>query len=317
VCGSFIRLREMPRYEITVIEARGLPANDADGKSDPYIEVCSASERQKTATKKNTLDPVWNEIKVVSVADPMRDGIGFLVFDWDRLSANDIIAYGFIGLAALPPNGSPLNVWIDLYKKSKKAEKAQKSAEKKAPKTGKPPKPAVASGRLHLNVRLLDVQPMMAAPMAYPPQPMPGQPYGQPYGQPMPGQPYPGQPYGQPMPGQPYPGQPYGQPMPGQPYPGQPYGQPMPGQPYPQPYGQPMPGQPMPGAYAAAPAPAKPLGAGAHPLVIQCPYTGAVPVGFKNKSGYLRPQKTDAEVTGKAVAKGTKKTLKVLGKILS
>jgi len=74
----------------------------------------------------------------------------------------------------------------------------------------------------------------------------------------------------------------------------------------------------MPGAYAAAPAPAagRPIPAGAHPLTIQCPYTGAVPVGFKNKSGYLRPQKTDAEVTSKAVAKGAKKTLKVLGKLL-
>jgi len=287
----------MPRYEIGVIEAQGLPSADLNGKSDPYIEVCS-SVRQKTEVKKATLNPVWRETKIVTVANPATDAIGFIVYDWDRLGANDIIAYGFISVIGVPPNGAPLDAWVALYKKSKKDQKKVKKA-----KSGKIPKPGTPGGRLHLTVRALDPMPMAGPmpgqpPMGYPPQPMPGQP---PMGYPP-----------QPMPGQPpmgYPPQGYPpQPMPGQPPMGYPP-QPMPGYPP-----QPMPGyppQPMPG-YAPAPM-AYP---GFTPLIVPSPYVGAIPAGFQNKSGFLRVKRTDAEVAGKVVGKGAKKTLKVLGKLL-
>jgi len=339
----------MPRVSVTIVAAMGLPAADFGGTSDPYIEVCSSSERQKTSVKNNTLSPIYNETKIVNVVNPLRDAIGFLVFDWDLVGINDIIAYSFISVARLPPNGAPIDMWIELYKKSKKA---QKSA-KKAAKTGRPPKPTVPGGRLHIIVRLLDVPRMAPPPMvptAPPPMvpsappmvptapPMPGQPYpppGQPYpppGQPYPPQPMPGQPY--PPPGQPYPppGQPYPpQPMPGQPYPppGQPYPpQPMPGQPYPppgQPYPpQPMPGQPYPGQpYPPQPMPGQPypppgpmMAPGGNPLMLPTPYCGVVPLGFQNKSGFLRPKKTEGEIVTKGALKGAKTTLKVLGKLL-
>jgi len=278
--------KEMPRIEINIIEAQGLPAADLNGKSDPYVEVCSASERQKTDIKKKTLCPVFNETKVVNVVDMMRDAIGFLVWDWDRMSANEIIAYGAISMIGLPPNGAPLDYWVQLYKKGKKDDKKEKK-DKKAAKSGKPPSAKPPGGRLHIMVRLLDVPPMAAMPM----QPMPGQPMP---GAPMPGQPMPGQP----MPMQPMPGQP----MPGQPMPGQP----MPMQPMP---GQPMPGQPMMAAPTMMPGPM--------PLLVPQPYAGAVPVGFQNKVGFLRPKKTSAEVAGHVAGKGAKKTLKGLVKILT
>jgi len=265
----------MVRFQINIVEAANIPKADLCGTSDPYLEICTASERQKTATIKKTLNPVWRETKTVSVLDPMKDAVGFLLYDWDAIGANDLIAYTFISLFNVPPTGAPVDVWVDLYRKTKKD---SKKAKKKEVKSGKPPKPPVVSGRLHLIINCLDV---VAAPM--PPQPMPGQP--------MPGQPMPGQP----MPGQPMPGQPY--------YPGQPMpGQPMPGQPMP---GQPMPGQPMPMAPMAV------------NLSVPIPYCGAVPVGFHNKVGHLRPKMTDAEAAGKVAGKGAKKTLKILGKILT
>jgi len=304
----------MVRFEVHVCEAMNLPAAYACGTSDPYIEVCSSAERLKTDIKKKTLSPVFNEKKIVTVLYPQKDAIGFLVYDWDRVGANDLIAYSFISVARVPMNGMPIDCWIDLYKKGKKGEsKAKKDAKK-----GKIPKPPTPAGRLHIIVRCLDVtaappmaMPPQPMPGAYPPQPMPGQPYPP---QPMPGQPYPAQP----MPGQPYPPQP----MPGQPYPPQAYPpQPMPGQPYPP---QPMPGQPYPPQPGYAPAPMAPMGVapvvGApmmNPLMLPTPYTGLPPCGFINKSGYLRPKKTDAEVAGHAAGKGAKKTLKVLGKILT
>jgi len=271
----------MPRVEINIIEAQGLPSADLNGKSDPYVEVCTASERQKTDTKKKTLNPVFNEIKVVNVTDMARDAVGFLVWDWDRMSANEIIAYGAISMIGLPPNGAPVDIWIDLFKKGKKDGKKDKKAKKDAA-AGKPAKPKASGGRMHISVRLLDLPPMPAQPMPMQPMPM----------QPMPAQPMPAQP----MPAQPMPAQP----MPAQPMPAQPMPmQPMPGQPMPM---QPMPGQPM----VAAPMMMA-------PLLVPSPYTGAVPVGFQNKAGNLRPKKTGAEVAGK----GAKKTLKVIGKILT
>jgi len=271
----------MPRFEITIIEAQGLPAADLNGKSDPYIVVCSATEKQKTAVKEKTLNPVWNEIKTVSMNDPVNDAIGFLVFDKDSVSADNIIAYSFISMVGVPFNGAPIETWVDIFKKTKKDKKKDKKKKKKA---AGPPKPGTPGGRLHLRVRALDAPPMPAGA----PMPMPGQP--------MPGQPYPAQPMpGQPMPGQPMPGQPMmmpGQPMPGQPMPGQPMM---------------MPGQPM---------MAPPVMAGPPPLVIQNPYKGTIPQGFQNKSGFLRPKMTDGEAAEKAIGKGAKKTLKFLGKLL-
>jgi len=132
----------MVRFEIEVIEASGLPAADVGGTSDPYLEVCTSAGKQKTDTKKKTLSPVWREKKIVDVVNPKTDAVGFLVFDWDRVGANDLIAYGFISVMNVPPNGMPLDVWVELYKKSNKsAKKANEKAAEKAAKAGKPPKP--------------------------------------------------------------------------------------------------------------------------------------------------------------------------------
>jgi len=176
VCVNNVYRLRMPRFEINVVEANALPSADLNGKSDPYVEVCTATERQKTDVKKATLNPVWRETKIVSIANPNTDGIGFLVYDWDRIGANDIIAYGYISVIGVPMNGAPLDAWVALYKKSKKAKKAEKKAEKSA-KSGKPPKPGVPGGRLHLIVRALDVVAMPPPPMAgMPPPPMAGMP---------------------------------------------------------------------------------------------------------------------------------------------
>jgi len=291
VCVSFFSVVKMPRFEIQIVEAQGLPAADLNGKSDPYVEVCNSVGRQKTEVQKKTLNPVWRETKVVDVTNPMVDAVGFLVYDWDRLSANDIIAYGFMSMMAIPPTGVPVDLWIDLNKKGKKDKKKEKK-DKKAAKTGKPPKPGVPGGRLHLIVRALDVVPMAA--------PMPGAP--------MPGAPMPAPMPGQPMPGQPYPAQPMpGQPMPPQPMPGQPM--PPPGAPMMPPPGAPM--MPPPGAPMMAPPPMM------IPVAVPVPYCGLIPVGFQNKEGYLRPKKTTAEAAGHIAGKGAKKTLKVIGKILT
>ena len=51
------------------------------------------------------------------------------------------------------------------------------------------------------------------------------------------------------------------------------------------------------------------------PLQVPVPYTGAVPIGFKNKSGVLRPKKTQAEAAAESASKACKKTFKAIGKL--
>ena len=59
---------------VHVNRARGLAAADSNGFSDPYIKLYllpdkSKTSKKKTAIKKKTLDPVYNETLKVSSSD--------------------------------------------------------------------------------------------------------------------------------------------------------------------------------------------------------------------------------------------------------
>jgi Ca2+-dependent lipid-binding protein len=50
--------------QVEVLEAREIPRMDSMGLSDPFVKIFTDPKRVvKTATKKNTLNPVWeNEV---------------------------------------------------------------------------------------------------------------------------------------------------------------------------------------------------------------------------------------------------------------
>jgi Ca2+-dependent lipid-binding protein len=52
------------RVQVEVLEAREIPRMDTMGTSDPFVKIFTDPKRVvKTSTKKNTLNPVWdNEI---------------------------------------------------------------------------------------------------------------------------------------------------------------------------------------------------------------------------------------------------------------
>ena len=50
--------------EVTVIEAKGLPAMDKSGTSDPYAVVSFGKSKAKTAVQKGTLTPSWKNEKL-------------------------------------------------------------------------------------------------------------------------------------------------------------------------------------------------------------------------------------------------------------
>ncbi|XP_053742221.1 synaptotagmin-9-like isoform X2 [Synchiropus splendidus] len=79
------------RLTITMIKARNLKAMDITGASDPYVKVSLMCEgrrlkKRKTSTKRNTLNPVYNEAVVFDVPPENIHQISLLiaVMDYDR-----------------------------------------------------------------------------------------------------------------------------------------------------------------------------------------------------------------------------------------
>uniref|UniRef100_A0A8C6SKU3 Synaptotagmin IXa n=1 Tax=Neogobius melanostomus TaxID=47308 RepID=A0A8C6SKU3_9GOBI len=92
------------RLTITMIKARNLKAMDITGASDPYVKVslmCDGRrlKKRKTSTKRNTLNPVYNEAIVFDVPPENIEQISLLiaVMDYDRVGHNEVIGVCRIG----------------------------------------------------------------------------------------------------------------------------------------------------------------------------------------------------------------------------
>jgi hypothetical protein len=73
---------------VDLLDGKGLPSADRNGKSDPYCVFTLADEKVfKSEVVKKTLAPVWNEKFEVQV--PSREAAKFVVevYDWDRVGA--------------------------------------------------------------------------------------------------------------------------------------------------------------------------------------------------------------------------------------
>ncbi|GAA5974459.1 hypothetical protein JCM11641_003227 [Rhodosporidiobolus odoratus] len=89
---------------VDLLDGKGLPAADRNGKSDPYCIFELNDDRVfKSEVKHRTLNPVWNEKFECSV--PSREAAVFKVecFDWDRMSVADKLGYGSIDLKTIEP----------------------------------------------------------------------------------------------------------------------------------------------------------------------------------------------------------------------
>jgi hypothetical protein len=84
--GAFLRVH--------VLRAKGLPALDVNGKSDPFTVVqIPGKPRSKTQTRhiERTLDPVWNAETDDKYCYEEGDDLLFEVFDYDRASRSELI----------------------------------------------------------------------------------------------------------------------------------------------------------------------------------------------------------------------------------
>ncbi|GJN90164.1 hypothetical protein Rhopal_003163-T1 [Rhodotorula paludigena] len=91
-------------FRVEVLDAKGLPSADRNGKSDPYAVFVLNEERvHKTEVVKKTLAPVWNERFEMQV--PSREAADFVVevHDWDRVGTSDKLGRARIDLRDIEP----------------------------------------------------------------------------------------------------------------------------------------------------------------------------------------------------------------------
>ncbi|KYO36547.1 PREDICTED: synaptotagmin-10 [Gavialis gangeticus] len=95
------------RMTLTVIKCRNLKAMDITGSSDPYVKVSLMCEgrrlkKRKTTTKRNTLNPVYNEAIIFDIPPENVDqvSLSIAVMDYDRVGHNEVIGVCRTGIEA-------------------------------------------------------------------------------------------------------------------------------------------------------------------------------------------------------------------------
>jgi Ca2+-dependent lipid-binding protein len=77
---------------IKVKEAKGIPAADSNGKSDPYVVLTIGGQKKKTKIIHKTLEPKWYEDFRFDI-DDSQHVLRFEVFDHDKFSKDDSLGY--------------------------------------------------------------------------------------------------------------------------------------------------------------------------------------------------------------------------------
>lgn len=105
-----------------VMEARGLPAMDLNGLSDPYVRLQLGKQRAKTKVVKKSLNPSWDEEFNFRVGD-LREELIVSVLDEDKYFSDDFIGQVKLPLAKVldAENLSLGSVWYQLQPRSKKS----------------------------------------------------------------------------------------------------------------------------------------------------------------------------------------------------
>jgi hypothetical protein len=89
---------------VEILDGKDLKAMDRNGYSDPYAVIELNGEKIfKTATKKKTLKPQWNESTEFAVPSRTAAQCLIKVYDWDAVGSADKLGQARLDLAALEP----------------------------------------------------------------------------------------------------------------------------------------------------------------------------------------------------------------------
>jgi len=113
---------------IKVIQGKDLAAKDANGKSDPYINIIYGPTVFKTKHEKKTLNPVWTDQTFVLAQDQTIPQILFECWDWNLLGGPDFMGEFVVNYSQIPDDGTPLRKFFELGPATVK-EKKKKTTE--------------------------------------------------------------------------------------------------------------------------------------------------------------------------------------------
>ena len=90
----------MPRLDLRICGARGLPNSQTFGKIDPYCTVSLEGKQWKTNTAENTTEPEWNEVFKFHVADDDSSRLHFVIWD-DNVVSDDFLGEYYMSISGL------------------------------------------------------------------------------------------------------------------------------------------------------------------------------------------------------------------------
>ncbi|XP_066478183.1 myoferlin isoform X2 [Tiliqua scincoides] len=86
---------------------------EADKKNlvDPFVEVCFAGKKVCTNIIEKNANPEWNQLINLQIKFPsMCEKIRLMVYDWDRLTKNDIVGTTYLSLSKIAASGGDVEV---------------------------------------------------------------------------------------------------------------------------------------------------------------------------------------------------------------
>ncbi|KAK9807354.1 hypothetical protein WJX73_005591 [Symbiochloris irregularis] len=100
---------------VKLIEATNVPRMDLFSDSDPYVKMFVRDKRiQKSQVKENSKNPKWNEDFKFLVHEPDYQALNAIMFDWDRVNADDEIGRISVPIKDLP-HAEPQDLWLEIF----------------------------------------------------------------------------------------------------------------------------------------------------------------------------------------------------------
>lgn len=109
------------KLQVSVLEARGLAAADANGLSDPFVRIQLGESKARTSVVYKDLNPTWNE-DFVFIVEEEAEELHVVVWDEDRFT-DDFLGQVRIPVASVldADNNILSRVWYPLQKRSEKS----------------------------------------------------------------------------------------------------------------------------------------------------------------------------------------------------